>query len=220
MNRLVMFVLVALLLAVCLPLAGGAAQPQAAKTGDNPLLNPKSPEMTKAAPATFKAKFVTSKGDFTVEVTRAWAPRGADRFYNLVNNGFFNDCRFFRVVSGFMVQFGINGDPKIQANWRNANFPDDPVKQSNTRGMVTFATSGPNSRSTQVFINYNNANAQLDKDGFAPFGKVIEGMEVVDKLFSGYGESPDQTSIQMQGNTYLKSKFPNLDYVKTATIVQ
>jgi peptidyl-prolyl cis-trans isomerase A (cyclophilin A) len=177
------------------------------------------------APAVFKVKFDTTKGPFEVEVYRAWAPHGADRFYNLVKNGFYNDARFFRVIEGFMVQFGISGDPKIAAAWRDANIPDDPVKQSNKRGTITFATAGPNTRTTQVFINFGD-NAGLDGQGFSPFGKVVSGMNVVDQLFSGYGEGapngagPNQGQIQMQGNAYLEKSFPKLDYIKKATIVQ
>ena len=179
--------------------------------------------LTATAPATFKARFDTSKGVFVVQVTRDWAPTGADRFYNLVKNGFFDDTRFFRVISGFMVQFGINGDPKIQPAWRVARIPDDRVTQSNKRGTITFATSGPNSRTTQVFINFRD-NAGLDGQGFAPFGQVVSGMEVVDKLYSGYGEGapggrgPEQGRIQAEGNAYLTKDFPQLDYVKKATI--
>jgi peptidyl-prolyl cis-trans isomerase A (cyclophilin A) len=150
-------------------------------------------------------------------VHRAWAPKGADRFYNLVKNGFYDGCRFFRVVPGFMVQFGINGNPAIQSNWRNANITDDPVKESNKRGYVTFATGGPNTRTTQVFINFQN-NAGLDRQGFAPFGEVVTGMDVVDKINAQYREQPNQAQIQAQGNAYLNKSFPKLDYVKTATI--
>jgi peptidyl-prolyl cis-trans isomerase A (cyclophilin A) len=178
------------------------------------------------APPVYKVEFDTSKGSFVVEVHRDWAPNGADRFYNLVKNGYFNDCRFFRVISGFMVQFGINGDPALNTVWRDANFPDDPVQQSNKRGFVTFATRGPNTRTTQIFINYADKNAGLDSQGFAPFGKVVEGMEVVDKLFAGYGEGapqgrgPDQMKAQTEGNAYLMKDYPNLDYVKTAVIAK
>jgi peptidyl-prolyl cis-trans isomerase A (cyclophilin A) len=180
------------------------------------LANPAA--LIEKAPAVYKAKFDTSKGPFVVEVHRDWAPNGADRFYNLVKNGFFDDTRFFRVVSDFMVQFGINGDPKVSAPWRDARIPDDRVTQSNTRGMITFATSGPNSRTTQVFINFKD-NAGLDKQGFSPFGRIVSGMEnVVDKIYSGYGETPNQGGIQAQGNSYLAGGFPKLDYVKKATI--
>jgi peptidyl-prolyl cis-trans isomerase A (cyclophilin A) len=181
--------------------------------------------LTETAPPVYKAKIDTSKGAFVVEVHRDWAPNGADRFYNLVKNGFYNNARFFRVIEGFMVQFGINGDPKISAVWQDANIPDDPVKQSNERGMITFATAGPNTRTTQVFINFGD-NASLDGQGFAPFGKVVSGMDVVDSLFSGYGEGapsgrgPNQGIVQSLGNPYLEKAFPKLDFIKTATIVK
>jgi peptidyl-prolyl cis-trans isomerase A (cyclophilin A) len=173
--------------------------------------------LTEQAPASYKARFDTSKGAFVVEVHRDWAPKGADRFYNLVKNGFFDDTRFFRVVPDFMVQFGINGDPNIQKNWANANITDDPVKQSNKRGYVTFATRGPNTRTTQMFINFKD-NAGLDRQGFAPFGEVVTGMDIVDKITSQYGEKPNQGSIQAEGNAYLNKEFPKLDYIKKATI--
>jgi peptidyl-prolyl cis-trans isomerase A (cyclophilin A) len=158
-----------------------------------------------------------------VEVHRDWAPRGADRFYNLAKVGFFDEIRFFRVIAGFMVQFGIQGDPAVAAAWREAQIQDDPVKQSNRRGMVTFATAGPNTRTTQVFINFKD-NAGLDGQGFAPIGQVVEGMSVVDTLFAGYGEGgpgggPDQGRLQMEGNAYLKREFPKLDSVKTAKVI-
>lgn len=188
----------------------------AANLGDPASLNEKAPDV-------YKAKFDTSKGTFVIEVHRDWAPNGADRFYNLVKNGFYNDARFFRVIDGFMVQFGISGNPDLSAVWRDARIPDDPVKQSNTRGMVSFATAGPGTRTTQVFINFGN-NAGLDGQGFSPFGQVVSGMNVVDSLYKGYGEGaprgqgPDQGRIQMQGNAYLVTDFPKLDYVKKATI--
>jgi peptidyl-prolyl cis-trans isomerase A (cyclophilin A) len=175
------------------------------------------------APAEFRAAFDTSVGPFVVLVHRAWAPKGADRFYNLVKYGFFDNDRFFRVLPNFMVQFGINGDPTIQAPWRDANLADDPVTQSNKRGMITFATAGPNSRTTQVFINFKDngtTGAMLDRQGFAPFGEVVSGMEAVDKINAEYGENPDQGSIQSRGNAYLTQQFPRLDYVKKATIVR
>ncbi|HEX3442100.1 MAG TPA: peptidylprolyl isomerase [Pseudolabrys sp.] len=179
--------------------------------------------LTEQAPATYKVKFDTTKGAFVVQVTRAWAPIGADRFYNLVKNGFYDNVRFFRVISGFMVQFGINGDPGVMAKWREASIKDDPVTQSNKRGYITFATAGPNTRTSQVFINFND-NTQLDQMGFAPFGRVISGMDVVDKLNAEYGEGaprgrgPDQGRMQQEGNAYLAKDFPRLDYVKKATI--
>jgi peptidyl-prolyl cis-trans isomerase A (cyclophilin A) len=179
--------------------------------------------LTEKAPATFKVKFDTSKGAFVVEVNRDWAPNGADRFYNLVKNGFYDDVRFFRVISGFMVQFGISGNPKLSAPWREARIADDPVKQSNKRGTITYAMAGPNTRTSQVFINFAD-NANLDNSGFAPFGRIVSGMDVVDKLNAEYGEGaprgrgPDQGRMQAEGNAYLNKDFGKLDYVKKATI--
>jgi peptidyl-prolyl cis-trans isomerase A (cyclophilin A) len=186
------------------------------------LANPTA--LNEQAPASYKVRFDTSKGPFVIQVNRAWAPHGADRFYNLVKNGFYNNVRFFRVISGFMVQFGVNGDPHISARWREANIPDDPVKASNTRGMISFATAGPNTRTTQVFINFGD-NARLDANGFAPFGKVVSGMNIVDSINAEYGEGapygrgPDQSRLQMEGNAYLAKSFARMDYVKKATIV-
>ena len=180
-------------------------------------------KLTAKAPETFKAQFDTTKGKFTIEVTRALAPNGADRFYNLVRSGYFTDVAFFRVVPGFMCQFGIHGDPNVSAKWREATIPDDPVKGSNTRGTITFATAGPNTRTTQLFINFGN-NINLDGMGFSPFGKVTEGMDVVDKINGQYGDGPpsgsgpNQERIQNEGNAYLKKEFPNLDYIKSATL--
>ncbi len=170
-------------------------------------------------------RFDTSKGPFVIQVHRAWAPHGADRFYNLVKHGFYNNDRFFRVISGFMVQFGINGDPHVSARWRDANIPDDPVKTGNKRGTITFATAGPNTRTTQVFINFAD-NDGLDGQGFAPFGQVVSGMNVVDSLNAEYGEGaprgkgPAQDRLQTQGNAYLMRGFPRMDYVKRASIVK
>jgi len=197
--------------------------PTAPTAANQKLLNPAA--LNAQAPATYKVKFQTSKGDFVIEVTRAWAPNGADRFYNLVKNGYYDDARFFRVIKDFMVQFGINGDPAVNTVWHEARIPDDPVQQSNTRGMVSFATAGPGTRTTQVFINYADRNAGLDGQGFAPFGKVVEGMEVVDALYADYGEGapqgmgPEQGRSQSEGNAYLTKSFPNLDYIKKATIM-
>ncbi|MFZ0176695.1 MAG: peptidylprolyl isomerase [Pseudolabrys sp.] len=179
--------------------------------------------LNEQAPAAYKVKFDTSKGPFVVEVTRAWAPKGADRFYNLVKSGFYDNVRFFRVISGFMVQFGINGDPGVMARWRTAQIGDDPVTQSNKRGTVTFAMAGPNTRTSQVFINFAD-NANLDGMGFSPFGRIVSGMNVVDALNAEYGEGaprgrgPDQSRLQSEGNTYLMKDFPRMDYVKKATI--
>src|SRR5262245_37837011 len=153
------------------------------RAGD--LSNPSS--LNSKAPAVYKVKFDTSKGSFVVEVHRDWAPNGADRFYNLVKSGFYNDARFFRVIGDFMVQFGINGNRRLSQGWQNANIPDDQAKQSNTRGMITFATAGPNTRTTQVFINFRD-NTGLDGQGFSPFGQVVSAMDVVDSLYAGYGE--------------------------------
>jgi peptidyl-prolyl cis-trans isomerase A (cyclophilin A) len=174
--------------------------------------------LTEQAPASFKARFDSSKGVFVIEVHRAWSPNGADRFYNLVKNGFYDETRFFRVVPDFMVQFGIHGDPAIAAPWQNSNVKDDSsTGHSNTKGMVSFATRGANTRTTQIFINYAN-NAGLDRQGFTPFGEVTTGMDVVEKINSEYAQKPDQGRIQSEGNTYLKASFPKLDYVKKATI--
>jgi len=196
---------------------GSAADPLAAQAKMEKLMNPA--QLNETAPDKFQVKFDTSKGEFVIEVTRAWSPIGADHFYNLVKNGYYDNCRFFRVVKDFMVQFGINGNPKLNTIWRSANIKDDPVKQSNSRGYITFAKTGaPNSRSTQLFINFKD-NSFLDSQGFSPFGKVVKGMSIVDSIYNGYGEKPDQGQIQMQGNAYLEKNFPDLDYIKTATVV-
>jgi peptidyl-prolyl cis-trans isomerase A (cyclophilin A) len=186
------------------------------------LKNPAS--LNEKAPATYKVRFDTSAGVFVVQVTRDWAPLGADRFYNLVKNGFYDEARFFRAISGFMVQFGIHADPAVSAVWRNARIGVDPVKESNKPMYITYAMGGtPDTRTTQVFINFGN-NAQLDKMGFAPFGQVIQGQDVVNKIFTGYGEGaprgkgPEQGRIQAEGNAYLNKEFPKLDYIKKATI--
>ena len=179
------------------------------------LLNPSS--LTARAPDQFKVKFETTKGDVVLEVLRFWSPRGADRFYNLVTSGYFKDTAFFRVVNGFVAQFGIHGDPGVSQAWRSATIQDDEVKEQNQRGTIVFATSGPNSRTVQFFINFKD-NFGLDRQGFSPFGRVVEGMEVVDSLHSSYGESPSQGRIQQEGNVYLKRDFPNLDYIKRAVV--
>jgi peptidyl-prolyl cis-trans isomerase A (cyclophilin A) len=186
---------------------------------------PDDAAVKKTAPGEFKVKFTTSRGDFVVRVVRDWSPNGADRFYNLVNCGFFDDARFFRVVAGFMVQFGINGDPRVSAKWRDATVQDDPVKESNARGKLSFAMRGPNTRTTQIFINFGD-NSRLDGSGFSPFAEVVEGMSVVDSLNAEYGEGaprgsgPDQGRVQKEGNEFLNKDFPKLDYVKTARVVE
>jgi peptidyl-prolyl cis-trans isomerase A (cyclophilin A) len=172
---------------------------------------------TTQAPPMFRVVFTTSKGPITVEVHRDWAPIGADRFYELVKSGFFDQDRFFRVVPNFVVQWGINGDPAVQMKWREKTIPDDPVMQSNKTGTITFATSGTNSRTTQLFINLAN-NPSLDAQGFAPFGQVISGLNVVESLFPGYAQTPDQNQIQGLGNAYLQGQFPMLDYIQTAKV--
>jgi peptidyl-prolyl cis-trans isomerase A (cyclophilin A) len=182
--------------------------------------------LTEQAPARFKANFDTSQGTFVVDVHRDWAPIGADRFYNLVKNGYFDDVRFFRVIPGFMAQFGIHGNPGVSAAWTSARIQDDPVKQSNKRGYVVFATAGPNTRTTQLFINFGDNSGSLDKQGFAPFGEVVSGMDVVDKLYSGYGEiyggksNFELSRFMSDGNAYLNKALPKLDYIKAATIAK
>ena len=188
------------------------------------LFDPESEEVNRTAPAAFKVLLETTEGDFVVEVYRAWAPRGADRFYNLVRQGYYDRARFFRVWPGFIVQFGIHGDPVVAALWKEAAIPDDPVVGSNRRGTITYATSGPDTRTTQVFINLAD-NARLDEQGFAPFGRVIGGMDVVDRLYGEYGEpppqgqGPQQSRIQAEGNAYLQSEFPLLDHIVRARII-
>ncbi len=203
----------------CLLLALTVAAPAYSQGLGNPAA------LKEQAPAVYRVDFDTTKGPFVVEVHRDWAPIGADRFYNLVKNGFYDNTRFFRVIEGFMVQFGVNGDPKVASVWKGARLKDDPVKVSNKRTFITFATAGPNTRTTQVFISYGD-NSNLDGQGFTPFGQVVSGMKVVDSLYNGYGEGaprglgPDQTKLQAEGNAYLASKFGNLDYIKKATIEQ
>lgn len=224
----------AILLACALPLLAAAEESQApAKKAAKKTKKDGGPNMnlllapekaSEKAPLVFKARFATTKGDIVIEVHRDWSPNGADRFLNLVKAGYFDDVAFFRNVQGFMVQFGINGQPEVSTKWRAAKIKDDPAAgQSNTRGYISFATAGPNTRTTQLFINFGN-NSRLDGMGFTPFGKVTEGMEVVDKLYNGYGEGaprgrgPDQGRIQSEGNAYLKKDFPLLDWVKAARI--
>ncbi len=177
------------------------------------------------APASFRVEFATTKGSFVVAVEREWAPNGADRFFNLAHIGYFQDNAFFRAIEGFVVQFGINGDPEINREWANARIKDDPVKSSNQRGYVTFAMAGPNSRTTQLFINLRD-NPDLDSQGFAPIGRVIEGMSVIDSLYMGYGEmaprgkGPNPRLLNTRGNDYLERQFPALDYIKSAKVLK
>lgn len=183
------------------------------------LLHPAA--LTAKAPATYNVAFATTKGRFVVTVHRAWAPRGADRFYNLVRARFFDGAEFFRVVKGFVVQFGLSPYPQVSSAWQNATIKDDPVKTSNARATVTFAAApSPNTRTTQVFINLANNSSSLDTQGFSPFGKVTSGMGVVDKLYGGYDDTPtnDQPQIAAQGNAFLKKHFPKLDAILTARI--
>ena len=188
------------------------------------LIKPDKNAIAAPAPDSFKVAVETSKGNFTILAHRDWAPRGVDRFYHLVKLGYFDDTRFFRVLNGFMAQFGVHGDPKVNAAWEPLQFEDDPVKQSNKRGTVTFATGGPNTRTTQLFINYGD-NANLDAMGFAPIGEVVDGMTVVDSLYADYGEGapqgggPDQGRIASEGNAYLTQSFPKLDFIRSARIL-
>ena len=197
--------------------APGKSSAAHATAGAHPsLLNPASLKAT--APAVYKAQFTTNIGSFVIEVHRDWAPLGADRFYNLVRNGYFTNASFFRVVPGFVVQFGLSADPAVNQVWKDAKIQDDPVVQSNKRGYLVFATAGPNTRTTQLFINFGD-NSRLDAMGFAPFGSVVEGMDVVDKIYPGYGESPRQDLLTDQGDTYVKANFPDIDKIKLARIV-
>jgi homoserine O-acetyltransferase len=189
------------------------------------LLNPKAALWNEPAPKVFRVRIETGKGAFVIECSRDWAPRGADRFYNLVRAGFFDDSRFYRVRAGFIAQFGIAGDPTIAAVWQDQTIADDPVRQRNRRGFVAYAMTGPNRRTTQLFINLAD-NSRLDKDGFAPIGRVVEGMKVVDRLYAGYGEAAGggmrggkQSELFKGGNVYLDREFPNLDKLLRAKMV-
>ena len=186
---------------------------------ENPLLHPAT--LKAKAPDEFKVKFATTHGDFVVAVHRAWSPLGADRFYNLVKNHFFNDAAFFRYVPGFIVQFGIPAKPEIAAVWQNANIQDDPITpvNSNKKGTLVFATAGPGTRTTQLFVNLADNSRSLDPQHFTAFGEVTEGMDIVQGLYSGYGEMPEQGRIQTQGKAYLDKSFPKLDSVKSAAIL-
>src|SRR3954470_5466875 len=199
------------------------AQPPAA--GPAPLLDPSYEIWSRRSPEILRVRFETSQGDLVVEAHRQWAPQGVDRFFGLVASRFFDDSRFFRLVAGFIAQFGIPGDPRMSAAWKQRTIPDDPVRQSNTRGTVAFAMTGPNTRSAQLFINLGD-NSRLDAQGFAPIGRVTSGMEVVDRLYSGYGEEAGggmrggkQGKILAGGNAWLDANFPKLDRLVRARIV-
>lgn len=210
-NRILLLTAPLLLLAAC------SETKQPAKEAPKKAVSDHAPDL-------FKAKFETSKGDFMVEVHRDWAPHGADRFYNLIEEDFFKDVRFHRVVRDYIVQWGINGNPALSRLWSNRYIPDDPSKEKNKRGTITFATRGPVTRSTQVFINLRD-NSALDKSGFVPFGNVAEGMDVVEGLYKSYGDAPprgtgpDPTQVELQGNKYLEDKFPRLDYIKRVSLL-
>jgi peptidyl-prolyl cis-trans isomerase A (cyclophilin A) len=222
-KKIVMKILMTTLLACGIALAQTPTPkaPAAPKKAAAPVAGPdllKPATMKARAPESYKVKFTTTKGDVIIQVTRAWAPLGADRFYNLVKYGFYKDAAFFRVLPRFVAQFGIPARPDVAAAWDHAYIVDDRVTQSNKRGTLTFATAGPNTRTTQIFINFSD-NAALDAQGFAPFGSVVEGMDMVDKFFAGYGESPDQGRITAFGKAYLDKSFPNLDRIVTAIIM-
>lgn len=205
------------------PKAPGKNADDSGPAVDAKLLDPDAAKAT--APDVYKVEVETTEGKFVLTVNRKWAPIGADRFFNLVSLGFYDDTAFFRVVDGFMVQFGLHGAPKVNQAWKIARIADDPRTQPNKKGTISFANSGPNSRTTQVFINFND-HATLDSMGFAPFGSVTEGMDVVEKLHKGYGDGPpqgpgpDQREIERKGNDYLKRRYPELDWIKRAQIVK
>lgn len=211
-----------LLVAAAVLVAACGGEPDPPSEPAQPLLYPA--RLDETAPDRFRVRFETTAGDFVVEVHRDWAPRGADRFYNLVRNGFYDDQRIYRVVEGFMAQWGIHGDPLVDYQWRDEFLMDDPVLRSNERGTMTFAKAGPNSRTTEVFVNYED-NPGLDDQRFAPFGRVVEGMETVDAFHAGYGDGPPRgegpyaLQAQRQGNAYLDAEFPELDRILEARVV-
>jgi len=210
---------VALNAAVCLALIG-CSSPDENKKAEVPA----APGKNEPPPDVFHVKLDTSKGLVDIEVHRDWAPRGADHFYELVKSGFYDGGRFFRIVRGFVVQFGINGDPKTNALWAGGMLPDDPVKQHNIKGTVTYAKTGPNARTTQLFINLGDNRKSLDKQGFVPIGQVVDGMPVVESFYGFYGDmppagqGPDPNKIQQLGNEYLQAHFPRLDFIKKASV--
>ena len=204
--------------------AGATVGPSGGPVPIATLMEPASAEFSHPAPERFEVLFETSQGEFVVEVHREWAPLGAERFYNLVRTGYYDGLRFFRVIPGFVAQFGIHAEPGVTEAWRSFRFPDDPVVQPNRRGTLTFATAGPNSRTVQLFLNLAN-NVHLDASGFAPIGEVISGMDAVERLYAGYGEGaprgqgPDQGRLQAEGEDYLSSDFPQLSRILSARVV-
>jgi cyclophilin family peptidyl-prolyl cis-trans isomerase len=208
-------------------LVGCGGDTRGQNTADiDPLLDPSSAVWQESAPDTFVVTVETTEGIFSMEVVREWAPIGADRFYNLVRNGFYDDSRFYRVVPGFIVQFGLPGNPEVTRHWLDATIADDPVNASNIRGTIAYAMTGPDTRTTQVYISLVGNN-RLDEQGFAPFGRIVEGMDVVDRLYGGYGENAggglrrgDQSKIYVEGNAHLDRDFPELDRLVSAMIVE
>jgi len=202
-------------LIACLLLAGCSQAPERKPAA--------APAKSGPTPEVYRVDLDTSKGAVVLEITRAWAPHGVDHFYELVRNGYYDGDRFYRVVPHFVVQFGINGDAQVSQLWSTLRIPDDPVKQKNRKGTVTFASSGPGARTTQVFVNMRD-NLSLDRQGFAPIGRVAEGMDVLERLYGGYGDmpprgsGPDGVEIERQGNVYLDNHFPRLDFIKKATV--
>ncbi len=224
MKRPVLVAMIEILVLVLLSGAAWSEAPSADPEANAPRVQPSESKSPDQAPESYVVKLATTAGDIIIDVKRNWAPNGADRFYDLVKRGYYDDVAFFRVIAGFMAQTGISGDPAQNSVWRSKRIPDDPVVESNTPGMVSFATSGPNSRTTQFFINFKN-NGRLDSMGFSPFGKVRD-MKTVDALYAGYGEGapggrgPSQQQMQTRGNEYLRSSFPKLDYIERATILE
>lgn len=212
---------IALLASTLILAACGGGEPETPAQAPNPLMRPQ--RLTATAPDQFRVRFETNVGEFVVEVHRAWAPLGADRFYNLVTNGFYDDVRIYRVIENFMAQWGLNGDPYVNQAWKAAYIVDDPVTQSNSRGRVSFAKGGLHTRTTEVFVSFKD-NASLDDTGFAPFGEVVEGMDVVDAFHAAYGDGPPRgegpyaAMVQARGNAYLDEEFPELTRIVRATV--
>jgi peptidyl-prolyl cis-trans isomerase A (cyclophilin A) len=205
-----------LVAALCVSIFAVACAKDSPQSADSTARQPS--DTTAQAPDSFRVAFETTRGNFAVDVLRSWSPRGVDRFYELVNSGYFTDVAFFRVLPGFVAQFGMHGDPAVNRRWSDRRIPDDQVRESNKRGTIVFATAGPNTRGNQFFINFAD-NTPLDAQGFSPFGRVVEGMAVVDSIYAGYGEAPDQSRVAAEGNAYLKREFPRLDYIKSVRVV-